>query len=395
MAEQPGNNSKEQLQIEVPTLNFDAPCEELLEKVYKDKTKAYILKSLNHGSGIIEGLGPKIAGIMAAPEAAKIGSEYVEKAVNEASKEKVVDVLSHVAININVPDLPTYQFQSEWLQWLNTLQSMINKLINDIEAWYKVVVEAKVNEKIQEYSSAAAQAIANASGTVAGYVAYLPAGAAGYLATSAMAGAVVSGGREYLRASSFKDIAPKVEAAERMIKDKVKNPDGTDPRLDLIALHERISEDPKLLGYKLTPKEWLALSEAVRAVRVDLLREKTAAPEIVASPEVVSALERQKRIIEAFVNSQKEIADEDIYLALEILSQFEYQVATEAIPFMAKQDKESEPIEKMIRYARRMGRGAMEGTGLPMLYRGCKFFFRAGLKTIKFTARPDKLIFRN
>ncbi|HEY4520618.1 MAG TPA: hypothetical protein VJJ72_02340 [Candidatus Paceibacterota bacterium] len=368
---------------------FDRTNLELLERAIKDGNKATILKGLHKGSGVLQGVGPKVVGILSVPKSMEIGQEYVDEAVTEATKEKAIEILDNIAINITVPDLPSYKFESEWLQWLNTLQEYVNKLVNDIEAWYKVAVEQKVNEKIQEFSAKAADVISTTSGDVIGWLAQFPAGVLGYLATSAFAGGTIGGTREWLRATGFQDISKAIEDSQRMIQEKKRNEDGSDPRLALIALHERIAKDPKLLGYRLNNREWVVFVAAVRSARVDLLREKTRVPEIIVSEEVLSGLERQKKIIDAFISAQTEIAEEDVTLAENILIQFESKISAESQPLITKQDEMLKIHKVMARYSRRIGRGALEGTGIPLLSRMASSFLR-GTFTVFF--KPHRIL---
>ena len=174
-----------------------------------------------------------------------------------------------------------------------------------------------------------------------------------------------------------------------MIPEQKRNEDGSDPRLALIALHERIAKDPKLLGYRLNNREWVVFVAAVRSARVDLLREKTRVPEIIVSEEVLSGLERQKKIIDAFISAQTEIAEEDVTLAENILIQFESKISAESQPLITKQDEMLKIHKVMARYSRRIGRGALEGTGIPLLSRMASSFLR-GTFTVFF--KPHRIL---
>ena len=76
---------------------FDRTNLELLERAIKDGNKATILKGLHKGSGVLQGVGPKVVGILSVPKSMEIGQEYVDEAVTEATKENVIQVRIRVA----------------------------------------------------------------------------------------------------------------------------------------------------------------------------------------------------------------------------------------------------------------------------------------------------------
>lgn len=338
---------------------FDGELISLLERVIKENNYRTVVGELaKFFYPYIETIAPKVAGWFSFWEGAQWGKEFITTYVTENLKQQGKDALSTILFE---------------------------------ETGFLASIKRMINEAVDKVASTLINTMAGGAGGMAGIAAYIPSGIAGYLGGSFITGGSLGVFREMKRSSGFEIIGGYIEKSERMIESDIPNEDGTDPRQDLIVLHKRILNDPKRMGHKLKNEDWLKFAAAVRRARVDILRDKTKAPDIIADAEARQSLEAQSRVTDQIIEIQSEIAEVDMEMAAEILNQYQTQLARELRPAEKRIINYNDAIHRAQRYVNAFVREGMNGTGLPFLLRVVR---SAGRTVIGASVPGSRVIFK-
>lgn len=328
---------------------FDGESIRLLEATLKDKNKITLLTVINEAlPSIFSALGPRAAGVFAYFQAAEFGKKYAsDKARRYVTAQG---------------------------------QEYLAKILFDENGWL-ATVKKKVNEELQQKIIPLIDDLAQKAGELAGSIAEVPSGVAGFLVASGVTGGIIGVYREAKRSRGFEYIGEKIDRSNKMVKTKIIEPEEKDskkkkpddPRLSLLVLQRKILEHPKRMGHKLKNEEWLQMVLAARAAKIDLLREKTAAPAIVTSPEVGRELAHQARLAEAIIADQAALTEIDREATTEILSQFDRLLNDEMDPIEKRFKNYNSLGKKTLRYGAAFATSGLEATGIPLLWRVTRF----------------------
>lgn len=342
--------------LETGTLdNFDGELVKLLEATLKEGNykKTLLAVVVPYFERLTGAVAPTITGIWGGFRIADAGKEFADSYVKEDVVNKGRRLLDFLMLN------ETGLFDVEGDDWIETLQGWFNEV--------KIWLAERTNKVVRQFGGALVEGMASSVGFTAGWISYPFAAVGGYLGTSFLVGGGIGVAREMKKSSGFEQIAEYVERSERMVNEDVRSEDGTDPRHDLIVLHGRIAEDPNRLGHKLKNEDWLRLSAAVRNARVSILREKTQVPEIIMSKEVRDVLGRQAELIDRLVESGGEIANEDLVMATEIISQYDGALDRDTSAVERRFINYNSAYAKTIRYSQAFVREGIRGTGIPLV----------------------------
>ena len=313
---------------------FDGEAVELLSKVLHDENRVGMLETLKEGStdlalwaGAV--LGPKIAGVGGGGVAAEFGSGAISEKITAWASAQLVEKLGSI-----------------WAQ-ADSLQDFLAAV-------------SAVSETLSK----------------------IPLGIAGYLGASMATGAGLEMMREYRRSGDFATLQEYMDKSRGLIRDEEGQSADRDPRLDLIALQRMIAEDPNQLGYDAVDNaEWMNFVGAVREAKISLVRDKLQLPEVVRDPAILKSLELDVARIEKFLIGQERLTEVDMDAVTQILERFECVIEPQVAESQQRLEKYSGIIAKIRRYGGAALNGALNGTGLPTLWKMAKFTTRAATKT--------------
>jgi hypothetical protein len=394
--------------------HFDARLVESLDAVKSNKDKSRILSFLiDKGLITLRSLGSKVAGVYGALEAGAMSQKYfAQRASQYLSDRFLIDPAS-------VKALPSQAANSVSEAARSATEGMNPAVVNDFKDMFRsakdalgdaakatkdmitdagggdilksgadILTSAKdaissgtskgVDATVDQVNQVVIQPTIDTTAEAAGWTTYLPAAAIGYLVTSGVVGGVAEVMKERKEETSF----TRVQA----LIDKVWNFDPheePDPRLELIGTFKEISDSPDKKKYSFSKEEWLRFAAAAREARCSLLRDKTKAPEITLGIEK-KGLEKKAAATELIIKAQEALAQEDIAFATEILAQYDEGLERDLQPFERRRALEKKLGSKLARYTKAFAHGALQGTGLPVVWKGVKMTAKAGRRLLPF-----------
>ncbi|OGI60092.1 hypothetical protein A2641_02895 [Candidatus Nomurabacteria bacterium RIFCSPHIGHO2_01_FULL_37_25] len=361
---------------------FDGSTLELLGKILQDTEEKGLMR-LKVFNNVINWIVPKMAGVGTGAVAMDEGSKYAAEIAKGYLREKML--LEVGSKNVPMPSkaVETITQQVTQTDFFGTLRDTVNSIANTAQA---ALVHA--TEKVQEGGAMAVNYasetfINNIAGPTTEMLSKPPLAVGAFLLGAGIVGGGLSMIHTMRERSGFGLIDNLIQKSYEFIENGKISEDSHDPRLDLIAYFKNVSEDPKHLGHKLSQEEWLIFAGSVRAARASVLHDMTQAPRIVVGEEVKEGINRQEKIVEDIVSNQQALAESDIALATEILSQFGEHLGKDIDPIKQKLKYDNNLLPKISLYSKVFIRGGFDATGIPMAWRIATFGFKSAHKAAR------------
>ncbi|MBI3632503.1 MAG: hypothetical protein HY225_03580 [Candidatus Vogelbacteria bacterium] len=370
-----------QNKLENGTLDlFDKNSVTLLARVMNNPQKAGLLERIARGTAthVVEKITPIVSGIAGVEMGIKIGHDLIKSAAMKYMSgflpSAIANKEAHEFIKVVTTDQTATGISAAW------------------EGFKEYVVKpaAQLSQeglsKTAETAGRGTDVIISKSAEGIGQVAQIPTGAIGWLVGSALVGGTIGVYKEMREASSFAPLA-------KMIEESKINPDA---RLSLIVMEKKIVEDRNMMGFKLSRDEWLTFISSVRDAKISILKEKTALSKIVADPTNLyykQWVENHRSLVDSICDGQKRIAETDRQMSTQILAQFNKNKTNMVNEFNTSLEIDLSPVQKQLagyhslsdktlRYGKAFMDGALNATGLPMLWRITKFVTKGTIKTV-------------
>lgn len=347
---------------------FDGSTIKLLDEVLWDAKKKSILE-LKVFRSVAEWIASKMAGVGVGVLAMEEGSKYASEIAKGYLREKMLLEIGSNKTSIPKEVTETIVSTGDQTNFLLAMREAASSLVSTANA-----ALTQVKEKVQDVGTTAVNYVSetfinNIAGPTTEMLSKPPLAVGGFLLGAGVVGGGISVVRAMRERSGFEPIAKMIQKSDEFIENGRTSEDGRDPRLELIAYFENISEDPKHIGHKLSQEEWLMLAGAVRMARASILRDMTHAPRIVAEAQAEEAMSRQERIVEDIIQNQQDLAEADMKLATEILAQFGEHLGKDLDPIKQKFKYNDTFLPKIGAYSKAFIRGGFDATGIPMAWR--------------------------
>src|SRR3989338_8675509 len=346
---------------------FDGSTLELLGKILQDTEEKGLMR-LKVFNNVINWIVPKMAGVGTGAVAMDEGSKYAAEIAKGYLREKML--LEVGSKNVPMPSkaVETITQQVTQTDFFCTLRDTVNSIANTAQA---ALVHA--TEKVQEGGAMAVNYasetfINNIAGPTTEMLSKPPLAVGAFLLGAGIVGGGLSMIHTMRERSGFGLIDNLIQKSYEFIENGKISED---------------SDDPKHLGHKLSQEEWLIFAGSVRAARASVLHDMTQAPRIVVGEEVKEGINRQEKIVEDIVSNQQALAESDIALATEILSQFGEHLGKDIDPIKQKLKYDNNLLPKISLYSKVFILGGFDATGIPMAWRIATFGFKSAHKAAR------------